>query len=132
MNTLNATITEIQSVDNLNIVAFDVNEQNLKMMSLDLSDKVQTNATVSIHFKSTAVGIAKEFTGELSICNQLQVKIIALEIGELLSLLRLEFYAYTLESIITTSSVKRMNLQVGDDVLALIKSSDLSIKEVLS
>jgi molybdopterin-binding protein len=101
-------------------------------MRLDLSENVQVKAAVRVHFKSTAVSIAKEFSGELSICNQLQVTISALEIGELLSLLHLKFYEYTLESIITTSSLKRMNLNVGDDVLALIKSSDLSIQEVLS
>jgi|FLOH01.1.fsa_nt_gi molybdopterin-binding protein len=131
MNTLNATIKSIQTVDNLNIVAFTSHEQTLKMMSLDLTENIQVDTLVNLHFKPTTVSIAKNITGELSIGNQLAVKILSLEIGELLSVLHLGFYDYTLESIITTSSLKRMDLKVGDNVTALIKSSDLSIKEVL-
>ena len=130
MNTLNASIKSIQTVENLNIVAFTCFEQTLKMMSLDLDENIQVNRAVSLQFKPTTVSIAKNISGELSIGNQLSVKITALEIGELLSVLLLSFYEHTLESIITTSSLKRMNLKVNDNVLALIKSSDLSIKEV--
>ena len=130
MNTLNASIKSIQTVDNLNIVAFTCCEQTLKMMSLDLDESIQVNKAVSLHFKPTTVSIAKNISGELSIGNQLSVKITSLEIGELLSVLHLSFYEHTLESIITTSSLKRMDLEVNDNVLALIKSSDLSIKEV--
>jgi len=131
MNTLNATIQTIQTVENLNIVAFRFQNQTLKMMSLDLEECIQVNTAVKLYFKPTTVAIAKDITGELSICNQLSVKILSLEVGALLSVLHLSFYGQTLESIITSSSLKRLNLQVGDKVLALIKSSDLSIKEVL-
>jgi molybdopterin-binding protein len=130
MNTLNARVQSIQTVENLNIVAFELYNQTLKMMSLDLNEKVQVNAEVKLHFKPTTVAIAKNITGELSICNQLEVKILSFEIGELLSVLHLGFFEYTLESIITTSSLKRMDLKVGESVIALVKSSDLSIKEV--
>ncbi len=131
MNQINAFVHDIQSVENLNIVTFSVNYHVLKMMSLDLTENIQVDTLVNLHFKPTTVSIAKNITGELSIGNQLAVKILSLEIGELLSVLHLGFYDYTLESIITTSSLKRMDLKVGDNVTALIKSSDLSIKEVL-
>ncbi len=37
-----------------------------------------------------------------------------------------------ISSIITTSSVNRLNLNVGDEVQALVKASEISIKEVIS
>jgi len=131
MNQITASVTDIQSVDNLNIVTFKANDNSLKMMSLDLSSKLVVNARVSLSFKPTTVAIAKNSSGDLSFSNQLKVKIISLEVGTLLSSLKLGFYEYTLESIITSESVKRMNLNVGDNVIALIKSSDLSVGSVL-
>jgi len=131
MNQITASVTDIQSVDNLNIVTFKANDNSLKMMSLDLSSKFVVNARVSLSFKPTTVAIAKNSSGDLSFSNQLKVKIISLEVGTLLSSLKLGFYEYTLESIITSESVKRMNLNVGDNVIALIKSSDLSVGSVL-
>ncbi|MFK5938178.1 MAG: TOBE domain-containing protein [Sulfurimonas sp.] len=131
MNQIKASVTEIQSVDNLNIVTFKANNHMLKMMSLDLSGELVVDTNVSLSFKPTTVAIAKNISGDLSFSNQLQVKIISMEVGQLLSSLKLGFDEYTLESIITTASVKRMNLKVGESVIALIKSSDLSIGSVL-
>jgi molybdopterin-binding protein len=36
----------------------------------------------------------------------------------------------TIESVITTESAERMGLKVGDDVVALIKASEVSIEKV--
>ena len=127
MNQIKASVTEIQSVENLNIVTFKVNNHSLKMMSLDLSNVLVVGATVSLLFKPTTVAIAKNISGELSFSNQLEVKIVSMKVGELLASLKLTFDEYTLESIITSASVKRMGLEVGESVIALIKSSDLSM-----
>ena len=132
MNQIIASVTDIQSVENLNIVTFDANNHLLKMMSLDLSSRLEVGAKVSLSFKPTTVAIAKNISGELSFSNQLKVKIISMEVGKLLASLKLSFDAYTLESIITTASIKRMDLEVGESVIALIKSSDLSIGSVYS
>ena len=132
MNQINASVTEIQSVENLNIVTFKANNHLLKMMSLDLSNELKVEAKVLLSFKPTTVAIAKNISGELSFSNQLKVKIISMEVGKLLASLKLGFGEYNFESIITTASVKRMDLEVGESVMALIKSSDLSIGRVLS
>ena len=127
MNQIKANVTEIQSVENLNIVTFKVNNHSLKMISLDLSNALVVDSTAMLLFKPTTVAIAKNISGELSFSNQIKVKIVSMEVGELLASLKLSFDKYTLESIITTASVKRMDLKVGESVIALIKSSDLSI-----
>jgi molybdopterin-binding protein len=132
MNQIKASVTEIQSVENLNILTFSANHQLLKMMSLDLNNGLKIGTKVSLSFKSTTVAIAKNISGELSFSNQLKVGIISMEVGKLLTSLKLRFDEQTLESIIITASVKRMDLKVGESVVALIKSSDLSIGSVLS
>jgi molybdopterin-binding protein len=132
MSHLIAKVQKIQSVQNLNILSFTCNDTTLKMMSLDLNDTISKDAQVMLTCKPTAIAIGKNIQGQLSYANQLHVTITSLEVGELLCALKLQFGAFVLESIITTDSQKRMQLQEGDAVIALIKSSDLSIAKVLS
>ncbi|MCJ7766073.1 MAG: TOBE domain-containing protein, partial [Thiovulaceae bacterium] len=55
-----------------------------------------------------------------------------IDMGELLCSIKFYFSGHLLESIITGDSALRMQLAVGDTVVALIKSSELSILEVLA
>ena len=130
MNTLIATVTKIDTIDNLNIVNFDFSDQTLSMMSLDLSDDIQIGTKVKLITKPSYIAIAKEFSGILSYSNQLKAKIIELENGKLLSSVKLQIEEFVLESIITFESSKKMDLKVGDEVTAFIKASELSILKV--
>ncbi len=132
MSHITAEVQEIQSVQNLNIISFTCNNAVLKMMSLDLNETIKKGSEVMLTCKPTAIAIGKNIQGQLSYANQLHVKIRSLETGELLSVLQLEFGEFVLESIITTDSQKRMQLKEGEEVIALIKSSDLSIAKILS
>ena len=126
-----ATIKEIQSIDNLNIVEFDFCGLTLKMMSLDLNADVQVGKKVKLSVKPTNISIAKNLIGEISLSNQIVATIENLENGQLLSSISLKVHNTILESIITVDSSKRMNLQKDDIVTILIKASDLSILRVL-
>jgi len=131
MNNFCAKITKIQSVENLNIINFDFNSQNLTMMSLDLDEKVKIGSEVILNAKPTHIAIAKEFSGDISYSNQLDAKIVEVNNGELLSSIKLSTGDATCESIITKNSSIRMELNVGDAVTLFIKANELSIKEIL-
>lgn len=132
MSKLIATIKKINNIDNLNIVEFDFLGNSLKMMSLGLNSNIQIGIKVQLSVKPTNISIAKNFTGEISLSNQLVAIIQNIENGELLSSISLKTDDFLLESIITVESSKRMNLQIGDEVIILIKASNLSIEEVLN
>ena len=132
MNQITAQVQEIQSVQNLNILTLTCKYTPLKMTTLDLNETITKESQVVLTCKPTSVAIGKNIQGELSFSNQLHVKIISLEVGQLLCALQLQFDEFFLESIITTDAQKRMQLQVDDEVIALIKSTDLSIAKVLS
>jgi len=68
----------------------------------------------------------------LSYANQIKVKISSMDVGVLLSSIKLQFGDFVLESIITSASVERMELNENDELLALIKANELSIQEVLN
>ena len=132
MSKLIATIKKINSIDNLNIVEFEFLVTTLKMMSMDLSSNIQIVKKVRLSVKPSNISIAKNFTGEISLSNQLVAIIQNIENGKLLSSVSLKISDFLLESIITVDSSKRMNLQIGDEVKILIKASNLSIEEVLN
>ncbi len=131
MNSFHAKVINIQSVENLNIITFTSADTTLKMMSLDLNDKLKKDAKVLLTCKPTAIAIAKNITGELSYSNQIHATIRAIEMGQLLCCLQLHFNGVMFESIITSDSAKRLKLQINDKVTALIKSTDLSIERIL-
>ncbi|QOR62231.1 TOBE domain-containing protein [Sulfurovum sp. ST-21] len=132
MSKIIAKVSTIQSIETLNIVSFECRDTILTMVSLELGNEISVGREVLLNVKPTSMAVGKNIQGELSYSNQLNVKIAALSVGELLCSLKLQFHDFVLESIITTAAQKRMNLQVNDEVIALIKSTDLSIEKVLS
>ena len=131
MSQIIATIKKINSIDNLNIVEFDFNGITLKMMSLDLNEHIKIDKKVKLNVKPSNVILAKNLEGEISLSNRLVAIIEDIENGELLSSIILKINSTILESLITVDSSKRMNLKKGEEVIVLIKASNLSIQEVL-
>ena len=131
MNKISAIVSRVESFENISIVCFTSCNQQLKMMSLELSEDIQIGVSVLLGVKASNISIAKDFSGSLSISNQLSTTLVSLNNGNLLTSVKLNFGDAILESIITLESSKRLNLQENDTVVALIKSSDLSILEVI-
>lgn len=131
MSQIIATIKNIRNVDSLNIVEFEFFNHTLKMVSLNLNKEITLNKKVKLSIKPTNILIAKNLQGEISISNQLKAKIVKVENGELLSSILLKVEDTILESIITVDSSKNMNLVEDEEVLILIKASDLFIQEVI-
>ena len=126
-----ARVKDIKTIDSLNIVEFDFNNINLKMMSLELHKEVKLESKVKLLVKPSNVIISKNYIEDISLSNQTLAKIVAIENGELLSSISLKIGDTTFESIITKESSKRLDLQEGNIVNILIKASDLSILRVL-
>ncbi len=130
MNELKVIVSKIQSLENLNIVEFLFKDTTLSMISLDL-DNIRENDKVLLTVKASNIAIAKEFQGQISLTNSINAKIIQFDIGELLTSIKLSANGTTFSSIITTKSAKKMSLKLGDNVTAIFKSTDLSIKKIL-
>ena len=131
MNKIIANIIEIEKLDSLHIVSFDFNSTVLKMMSLELNEKVKVGQKVVLAIKPMHVSFAKNLQGQLSITNFFKAKIKGINTGKLLSSATFEANYTLIESVFTTSTLKSMNLQMYDEYTILIKASDISIFEVL-
>ncbi|MFA6193069.1 MAG: TOBE domain-containing protein [Sulfurimonas sp.] len=130
MNKISARVETIESIDNISVVSFSSFGQPLKMMSLELNKNIKIGADVTLGVKASSISLAKNLSTGLSISNQLQTTIISVNNGTLLASIKLRFEDFILESIITLESSKRLSLHEGDTIVALIKSSDLSILEL--
>ena len=130
MSKLLANVKQIKTVDTLNVVTFDFFGNNLTMVSLELSSKVQVGVKVVLGVKPTSITIAKDFTGKISFSNKLQGKIVSIDTGGVLCSVKIKIANSILESIITKQTFKDMDLSLEDEVSVFIKASDLSIVEV--
>ncbi len=131
MNKIAAIITDIQGVDTVNIVSFEAAGQQIQMMGLELDERLMVGSKVIVGAKATNIVLAKERVEAITISNQLDVKIAGIDMGVLLCSVCFDFSGQAWESIITRESALKMQLKVGDKIVALIKSSELSIVEVL-
>ena len=131
MNTIQAQITAIHSINNLNIIESQTDNDTFIMMSLDLPASLEKGSIVKLAMKPTNIMLAKEKIELLSCENQLKAKIVKIEKGELLCSVTLEYLQNTLEAIITRKRANAMNLKTDENIILLIKASDIYMKEVL-
>jgi molybdopterin-binding protein len=64
---------------------------------------------------------------EISARNQLRGKITAISLGGVMAEIRLQIGKQELVSVITRTSVDRLGLRVGDEAVAIIKSTEVMI-----
>lgn len=130
MNHLYAKVIGIQNSESLHIVEFEVENNFLYMMSLELPH-IKEGMMVKLAIKPLSVAIAKRFTGSFSFTNKLFAIVKTIEMGELLCSIKLDFQGHELESIMSKRGIENMHLKVNDEVVLFIKSSDVFIKEIL-
>ncbi len=130
MNQIDATISKIESFENVNIVSFEVGSYSMKMISLELENSLKIGSKVQIGTKATHISLAKNLTSQISISNILHVRVKEVNNGELLSSVKFYFNDVVFESIITKESSLAMDIKENDKITALIQSSELSIIKV--
>ena len=133
MNRLLGIITAIESNDHLSLVDVRAGENTFTAMLLETpkaAPHLKVGNTVAVLFKETEVSLAKELSGRLSLRNRVFATVRQIRCGDILSEVVLDHAGQTLTSIITTRAVKRLELQEGDEVEALVKANEVSLMEV--
>lgn len=130
MNELKAIVKNIEQVDDLNLVEFDFNGTILTMMSLHLNN-VFVDSKVLLSVNSSHVMLAKSYDKNISVSNAIDSKIIDIQVGKLLTAIKVSTGENVISSITTTKLAKKLDFNINDNVTVLIKASQLAIKEVL-
>jgi len=117
---------------NMTLVDIDVSGTQMTAITIGTPEKVRylrTSSNIELLFNESEVSIGKLTDGQISLCNQLQCIIDDLIPGKIFSQVILSFHGEHLTSLITTRSVKRLNLETGDRVTAFIKTNEVLLKE---
>ncbi len=133
MNKLRGRITSIQSNDHVSLVDVAVSDDIFTATLLETPDDapyLKVGNVVEVLFKETEVSLAKGLGGLISLRNRINTRVSAVRSGVILSEVVLEYGVYTLSSIITTGSIKRLGIKPGDMVEALVKANEVTLVEV--
>ncbi len=130
MNLLGAVVSNIRGLKSLHIIEFDYHGETLCMMGLELPN-IQIGSKVILSVKPTLVSFAKDFQENISFSNKIKAKIVNIDNGELLSSVVMDTGYDKIEAVLMSKISKKMDLKIEDEIIILIKESELFIKEVL-
>lgn len=124
---IKAKISAIDENDGVSVFEFNAANLNLKMLSMESLQNLKIGDEVRLNFKSSDVFVATSPLLNCSVSNEIKVRISDIQKGEITSSLHLNAGEFEFESIITTASLKRLNLALGDQIYAYVKATSLYI-----
>ena len=130
MNIIQATIVDLEQFEGLTLIKANAQNQFFSAIIVDdlsAQDDLGIGSLVNLGFKETEVSIGLAPIA-ISLRNQIHGKISHIQEGKLLSRVVLDTSFGQVKSLITTGSVKRLQLIVGKEVIALVKTNEMLIE----
>ena len=126
---IKAKITQIYSKDGVSFFElWCLNlETNLYMLALNEASKFAQNDEVSLNFKSSDVILSRLRLETSSLENELKCEVMGITRGEILSVISLKCEQLCFEAIISDHALKGLNLAVGEQVFAYVKSTSIHV-----
>ena len=133
MNQLTGIVTHIQQSGSIMLVDVDIDGHDVSALminSLEIPNWLCEEKSIGVIFKETEVSLAKDLYGKISLRNRMQCKVLNVERGELLSTIKLQFQEYSITSAITIRAVDSLQITIGDEIEALVKSNEISLMQL--
>jgi molybdate transport system regulatory protein len=130
LNRLKGQIVAIEHTSHMSLVDVAVGDDIFTATLLETpnsADYLSVGHNVTLLFKETEVSLAKNLSGLISLRNRIAVTIRGIERGDILSAVKLDYAGHALTSVITTRAVDRLQLDIGDQVEALIKANEIAL-----
>ena len=124
---IKAKISAIDENDGVSVFEFNTANLSLKMLSLENLQNLKIGDEVRLNFKSSDIFVATSPLLNCSVSNEIKAQISSIQKGQITSSLHLNAGEFEFESIITTASLKRLNLSLGDQIYAYVKATSLYI-----
>ena len=102
-------------------------ETNLYMLALNEASKFAQNDEVSLNFKSSDVILSRLRLETSSLENELKCEVMGITRGEILSVVSLKCEQLCFEAIISDYALKGLNLVIGEQVFAYVKSTSIHV-----
>ena len=126
---IKAKIVQISSKDGVSFFKLEcLNlETNLFMLALNEASKFALNDEVSLNFKSSDIILSRLRLEASSLENELKCEVVGITRGEILSIVGLKCEQLCFEAIISDHALKGLNLAVGEQVFAYVKSTSIHV-----
>ena len=126
---IKAKIVQISSKDGVSFFELECLNlgTNLYMLALNEDSKFVINDEVSLNFKSSDVILSRLRLEASSLENELKCEVVGINQGEILSIISLKCEQLYFEAIISDHALKGLNLAVGEQVFAYIKSTSIHV-----
>jgi molybdate transport system regulatory protein len=130
MNKLKGKIVDIQSSDHISIIHVNVDGDVLSSIVLEGKkgpSNYKVKDSVTLLFKETEVGLAKNLTGMISLRNRFKATIKKIDKGPVLAKITLNYKNHVIESIISAQSATQMKLKDKEEVEWLVKTNEVTL-----
>ena len=126
---IRAKIVQISSKDGVSFFELECLNlgTNLFMLALNEASKFALNDEVSLNFKSSDVILSRLRLEASSLENELKCEVADINRGEILSIISLKCEQLCFEAIISDHALKGLNLAVGEQVFAYVKSTSIHV-----
>jgi molybdate transport system regulatory protein len=132
MNQLHAVIKSIETEDNISLVIVEAAGLHFSTLVIDTPSTAsyleQGNEVIMV-FKETAMSVAKNVTGGLSIRNRFPSVVTALKSGKVLTAILLDCKGNQLTAVITTRAANDLGIVIGDSLEGLVKTNNISLMQ---
>ncbi|MDY0321483.1 MAG: TOBE domain-containing protein [Arcobacteraceae bacterium] len=128
MNILQGKISDIKTCDEIAQVSVDVGGIVFSSILIDAdSMNLKIHDNVDILFKETEVLVATK-QSSVSARNAFLGGVMEIKQGEILSEISFSFQKSIIKSIITTGSLKALNIKKGDEFLWFVKANEVTLR----
>ena len=131
MNMIPARIIDIATEQKLSYITSDCAGDRFACLVLETpetNDKLRVGADIALIFKEAEVVITKNVSGHLSLRNRMAGTVRALLKGTVITKATVSYRTHTVISLISTAAAVEMRLNVGDEVTAWVKATDVAIR----
>ena len=130
MNNISGQISHIQAEGSFRLLEIQSLSNTFKVIIIDNgNEEYQKGDELRLLFKETEVAIATKKLPEISLQNQLEGIIESIESDQILSRLIIQTIHGPIASVITTSSVRRLQLALGHQVVAMVKTNEIMLNK---
>ncbi len=132
MNILKGNISSIKVNGDLSIVKVDLGGPIFSTILIDTpetADFLKIDNEVKVIFKETEVILGVGDMSGISLRNKLPGKVHRIESDELLTKVTIKTDLGFISSIITTNAVKQLNISVGLELSAMIKTNEMMLSK---
>lgn len=132
MNCLQGKVESLNVYNNLTLATIKVGDVLMKSIVIETPETcpyLVVGKPIMVLFKETEVVIGKGNNLEISLQNRFECTIKHIKKGVLLSKLTLSTQGTEIFSIITSNAVEQLELVVGHQVLAMIKTNEIMLSE---